>query len=151
MRRGPSQRPPACPNVDSEKQTKTSFGGSEPSRCVLGQRGSFDRWRREGPNPILAAVARYRIDDKDAAVSIEVTDAAGQQHQLLEAFGECQAGRCSCPTDEYHKLALMNVQQDGDVIRIRLEPRAGQVLDTTQIAACLDYTTATASDTTADV
>jgi len=31
------------------------------------------------------------------------------------------------------------------VIRIRLEPKAGQVLDTRQIAACLDYTTATAS------
>jgi hypothetical protein len=32
------------------------------------------------------------------------------------------------------------------VIRIRLEPKAGQVLDTRQIAACLENTTATASD-----
>jgi hypothetical protein len=40
----------------------------------------------------------------------------------------------------------MDVQHTGDAIRIRLEPKAGQVLDTRQIAACLDYTTATASD-----
>lgn len=90
-------------------------------------------------------MARYRIDDEDASVSIEVTDVAGQEQELLEAFGECQAGQCSCPTDEYQKLASMDVQHTGDVIRIRLEPKAGQVLDTRQIAACLDYTTATAS------
>src|SRR5271166_5873820 len=62
------------------------------------------------------------------------------------SFGECQAGQCSCPTDEYQKLASMDVQHTGDLIRIRLEPKAGQVLNTRQIAACLDYTTTTASD-----
>jgi hypothetical protein len=75
-------------------------------------------------------MARYRIDDEDASVSIEVTDVAGQEQELLEAFGECQAGQCSCPTDEYQKLASMDVQHTGDVIRIRLEPTAGQVLNT---------------------
>jgi len=53
-------------------------------------------------------MARYRIDDEDASVSIEVTDVAGQE--LFEAFRECQAGQCSCPTDEYQKLASMDVQ-----------------------------------------
>ena len=90
-------------------------------------------------------MARYRIDDEDASVSIDVTDVAGQEQELLEAFGECQAGQCSCPTDEYQKLASMDVQHTREVIRIRLEPKAGQVLDTRQIAACLDCTTATAS------
>ena len=47
--------------------------------------------------PILMLMARYRIDDEDASVSIEVTDVAGQEQELLEAFGECQAGQCSCP------------------------------------------------------
>ena len=85
------------------------------------------------------------IDDEDTSVSIEVTGVAGQEQELLEAFGECQAGQCSCPTGEYQKLASMDVQHAGDVIRIRLEPKAGQVLDTRLAAACLDYTTATAS------
>jgi hypothetical protein len=51
-------------------------------------------------------MARYRIDDEDASVSIEVTDVAGQEQELLEAFGECQAGQCSCPTDEYPEARL---------------------------------------------
>jgi hypothetical protein len=51
----------------------------------------------EGRIPTLMLMARYRIDGEDASVSIEVTDVAGQEQELLEAFGECQAGQCSCP------------------------------------------------------
>jgi hypothetical protein len=40
-------------------------------------------------------------------------------------------------------------KQVGDVIRIRLEPKAGQVLGTTRLPARLDYATATASDAAA--
>jgi hypothetical protein len=87
-------------------------------------------------------VARYRVEEEESIVSIEVTTARGQQDQLLEAFGECQAGHCSCPTDEYQKLAAMDVEQSGDVIRLRLEAKPGEKFDTSEIAACLDYTTA---------
>jgi hypothetical protein len=92
-------------------------------------------------------MARYRIEEKESAVSIEVTEAGGQQDQLLEAFGECQAGQCSCPTDEYKKLALMDVQQAGDLIRLRLEAKPGEKIDTSEIAACLDYVTAKLTET----
>jgi hypothetical protein len=87
-------------------------------------------------------MVRYRIQEEASALSIEVTEAAGRQEQLLEAFGACQAGRCSCPTNEYRKLASMNVEQAGDSIRIRLETKPGEKLDASEIAACLDYTTA---------
>jgi hypothetical protein len=87
-------------------------------------------------------MAHYRIEEREPAVSIEVTEVAGQKDQLMEAFGECQAGQCSCPTNEYEKLASMHVEQAGDVIRIRLEPKPGERIDTAEIAACLDYTTA---------
>ena len=69
-----------------------------------------------------------------------------RKQELLEAFGECQAGQCSYPTGEHQKLASMDVQHTGDVIRIRLELKTAQVLTTGQIAACPDHTTATASD-----
>jgi hypothetical protein len=42
------------------------------------------------------------------------------------------------PTNEYEKLASMAVEQTGDVIRIRLEPKPGMQMDTTEVAACLD-------------
>jgi hypothetical protein len=87
-------------------------------------------------------MARYRIEERESTVSIEVTGVGGQQNQLLEAFGECQAGQCSCPTDEYQKLAAIDVQHAGDLIRLRLEAKPGEKFDTAEIAACLDYTTA---------
>jgi hypothetical protein len=82
-------------------------------------------------------------------VNIEVTEVAGVQDKLLEAFGECQAGRCSCPTDEYQKLASMEVEQETDTIRLRLHAKPGERFDTSEIAACLDYTTAKAAKATA--
>ena len=42
---------------------------------------------------------------------------------------------------EYQKLASMDIQQAGDVITLRLEAKPGETFDTSEIAACLDYTT----------
>jgi len=36
----------------------------------------------------------------------------------------------------------MDVEQGEDLIRVCLEPKPGESLDMSQIAACLDYTTA---------
>lgn len=94
-----------------------------------------------GPAVSFAIMARYEVEEKASTVSIEVSDVSGQEHQLLQAFGECQSGQCSCPTDEYAKLASMKVEQFGDRILIQLEPKPGERLDITEIAACLDYTT----------
>ena len=82
----------------------------------------------------------YRIDATDAQVVIDITDVGDRQFELLQAFGECQEGRCSCPTDEYEKVASMVVRPTPDQIDIRLEPKPGMRLDTSEIAACLDYT-----------
>jgi aerobic-type carbon monoxide dehydrogenase small subunit (CoxS/CutS family) len=87
-------------------------------------------------------MTRHRIEEKQSIVTIELVDVAGRQDQLMQAFGECQAGQCSCPTNEYEKLASMEVEQDEDAIRVRLEPKPGESLDTSAIAACLDSTTA---------
>lgn len=75
-------------------------------------------------------------------MSVELTGVAGHEAQLMATFGECQAGQCSCPTDEYQKLASMEVEQDKDRIRLRLEAKSGETFDASEIAACLDHTTA---------
>lgn len=80
-------------------------------------------------------------------MSIEVAGVSGHEEQLLDAFGECQAGRCTCPTTEYEKLAAMEVEKDEDVIRLRLDSRQGEEFDVAEIAACLDYTTAKIAET----
>jgi hypothetical protein len=83
----------------------------------------------------------YRIVQDDTATSIVVTDVAGKEKQLLEAFGECQEGRCTCPTDEYKKVSSMEVEDGDGIVRLLLEPKPGESLDTSAIAECLDYTT----------
>lgn len=82
----------------------------------------------------------YTIDSDGDSVAIEITGVAGHQEELLEAFGQCQQGQCSCPTDEYEKVASMDVEPAGDRIAIRLAAKPGTTLDTAGIAACLDYT-----------
>ena len=86
-------------------------------------------------------MADYRIEEGESGIAVEVSHLGGQQDQLLEAFGECQQGRCACPTDEYQKLESLEVQHAGDVISLRLKARPGEKIDASQIAACLDYTT----------
>lgn len=80
-------------------------------------------------------------------VSIEVAEIVGREEQLLRAVGECQAGECTCPTDEYKKLAAMEIEKHGDLIRLRLESKPGEKFDVAEIAACLDYTTAKIAET----
>ena len=42
-----------------------------------------------------------------------------------------------CPTDEYGKLASMEVIGAGDSIRVRLEAKPGEKLDAAQVETCL--------------
>lgn len=85
-------------------------------------------------------MTQYEITDESPAVSIELTDVAGHQEELLEAFQECQEGICSCPTDEYQNVASMTVAADETRIAIRLEAKPGAKLDVSEIESCLDYT-----------
>ena len=85
----------------------------------------------------------YTIDADGASIAIEITGVEGRQDALLEAFGECQQGRCSCPTNEYEKVEAMEVRSTEDRIAIRLGAKPGMSFETAQIEACLDYTLGT--------
>jgi hypothetical protein len=87
-------------------------------------------------------MARYLVQDQPQGVAIQVTDVAGQQRQLLEAFQECQSGCCTCPTEEYQKLAGMQVTQAADQVVLRLQAKPGMRFDTSEISACLEHTIA---------
>jgi hypothetical protein len=96
-------------------------------------------------------MVRYRIEQPaESTVAIELTEIGGQQDRLLAVFAACQAGECSCPTNEYRKLDSMSIEQREDDITLRLEPEEGESFDLSQIAACLDYTAAKASTTGED-
>ena len=90
-------------------------------------------------------MTRYRMEDGEDALAIELTEVCGRQDELMQAFMDCQSGRCSCPTDEYRKVAGMDVAATEDAIRLRLEPKPGAQFDTAEIATCLDHTIAKVS------
>ncbi len=75
----------------------------------------------------------YHIDEAPEEVTIRVTEASGHEQELLEAFEECRDGRCTCPTDEYQKLAGMDVATAEDKISLRLVPKAGERFDVEEI------------------
>jgi hypothetical protein len=83
---------------------------------------------------------RYEVTTREHDVEIHVSDAAGRTSRLLQSMQECQTGRCGCPTDQYDKLAVMEVDAGDDKVTVRLQPRPGERLDPQQIQACLDYT-----------
>jgi hypothetical protein len=87
-------------------------------------------------------MARYRVEDQPQGVAIQVTEVAGRQQQLLEAFQECQSGHCTCPTDEYQKVAGMQVTAGAVEVVLRLQAKPGTRFVTTEISSCLDHTIA---------
>jgi hypothetical protein len=85
-------------------------------------------------------MTRYRIREEQSGVSIDLTEVSGRQDELLNAFEDCASGQCSCPTDQFEKLASMDVHRNEDQIALRLESRYGTRFDPSAIAACLDHT-----------
>lgn len=86
-------------------------------------------------------MSSYEIEETPEGVSIQLTEVSGHQEALLAAFQECQSGQCTCSTDEYQKVADMDVTATEDEISIRLQAKSGTRFDADEISACLDYTT----------
>ena len=84
---------------------------------------------------------RYEVNEHEPDVEIHVSDAAGHTSQLLQSMQACKTGSCGCPTDQYDKLAAMEIDAGDDEVTVRLQPLPGERLDAEQIKACLDYTT----------
>lgn len=83
---------------------------------------------------------KYNVDEKKDGIDITVADVGNDKQKLLEAFRECQEGRCSCPTAEYKKLQSLEVEQGGDGIQLRLKSKPGETIDKAEIEKCLGYT-----------
>lgn len=73
-------------------------------------------------------------------LNIEITEIQGKEKQLLDAFQECQEGRCTCPTNEYSKLQSLEIKQAGGKLNLQLSVKEGEVFDSAEIDKCLDYT-----------
>jgi len=86
----------------------------------------------------------YQLTQTDTGLEIEISETGEHGPDLLTAFQACQEGRCSCPTDEYEKLASLDVVADQDTVQLSLKPVDGTRFNPDEIAACLDFTLASA-------
>jgi hypothetical protein len=64
-------------------------------------------------------MTRFRIHEQEPVEAIELTKVGDRQTAILEAFRECQEGRCDCRTDECQKVSAMAVEPEADQIQIR--------------------------------
>ena len=82
----------------------------------------------------------YTLERDDPVMVIRVIGVDDRRDPLLEAFGACAAGACECPTEEFDKLASVQVVSDEDGVTIRLEAKPGETLSDSEIDACVRWT-----------
>lgn len=84
----------------------------------------------------------YRLLQCEGELRIEIAHVGEARDSLLAAFTSCRDGRCRCPTQEYGKLASLEIEEHGDGLTLRLVPQPGERLDPGAIRRCLDFTAA---------
>ncbi len=87
-----------------------------------------------------------KVKTTDTGIEIDITKVEDKKDKLLEAFQECQEGRCTCHTDEYKKVESLEIRADDDAIQLRITAKPDEKIDTAEIEKCLDYTKKRASE-----
>ena len=83
---------------------------------------------------------KHKINETESGLDISIVVKEDKKKELLEAFQECQEGRCSCPTEEYKKLESLEIKHNDEKIELHLKSKDGSKLDKTEINKCLEYT-----------
>lgn len=83
---------------------------------------------------------KYKIEENENDLNIKVVNIKDKKEKLLQAFQECQHGRCSCPTKEYQKLDSLEIEHNDESIQLRLKSKKGSKINKAEINRCLEYT-----------
>ena len=81
---------------------------------------------------------RYEMTERGEDVEIRVRDTGERAPRVLASMQECQEGRCGCPTDQYDRLAGMEVKVGDGEVSVSLHPRDGEQFDLGELRACMD-------------
>jgi hypothetical protein len=82
----------------------------------------------------------YEIDSQKERTTIKIQSGNLAKDVLLEEFGKCQNGTCSCPTNEYEKLESIQISDTSNRIDLVLTPKPDKQLDMSEIENCLEFT-----------
>jgi len=83
---------------------------------------------------------KYTVEQDREVVEIQVEGVGDRAPALMKSFQECQSGDCACPTDQYDRLADLEVSQSGDALRLTLTAFDGQRFDVGDLESCLEHT-----------
>lgn len=83
---------------------------------------------------------KYTVNEIEQGVDISIADINNRKGKLLEAFQECQEGRCACPTGEDKKLESLEIEQNDNNIQLYLKSMQGTIIDKSEIEKCLEFT-----------
>ena len=83
---------------------------------------------------------KYEVHKTKEGVTIQAAAVGEQQMALLEEFGKCANGTCSCQSTEYEKLSSINVKQSESGVTVELTAKDGEVIDTDAVNHCLTST-----------
>ena len=64
---------------------------------------------------------------------VDLTD----KNAIMETIQGCADGSCACSTDEYQKVASIEILPGANSIQLNIEVKAGEVIDPNCISECL--------------
>ena len=64
-------------------------------------------------------------------------DEIADKQAILDTIQGCADGNCACSTDEYQKVASIEILPGAKSIQLNIEVKAGEVIDPNCISECL--------------
>ena len=83
-----------------------------------------------------------QIKKEKTHVKITINEVNDDRDIILKNLQDCQEGNCTCPTNEYEKLAKIDitVKDESNEIFVDLIPKTGKEISINEIEKCLDHT-----------
>lgn len=85
-------------------------------------------------------MADYQLAQRGDDFVVSIVGYDGPRLPLLTAFDDCQAGRCSCASDEIDHLADVDADEDAGRIELTLRARPGARLDRDAVTRSVEST-----------
>lgn len=82
---------------------------------------------------------KFKIEKQDKDVIVRFEHLGGQVQEVIEAIGRCRQSAWACSSGECMKIASMDTSADGEVLSVRLRPRADTEFSVASLDECLQY------------
>lgn len=82
---------------------------------------------------------KYHIAQHDKEVVISFDEPGAVAQTVIDAIGRCRQSASACASGECMKIGVMEPCREGEVLGVRLRPRADTALSVVSLGECLKY------------